>query len=449
MSLKPLGKRKLKKALFASFLAVLLAVSTTAGGVVLGISGKKAHAESLAEITVLKDVNVKAELGNVDGKGDYTLALKLTGNNVADVELLNPDKQIVFYAKELADKWSTKGTDGLADVKVSLTAITLDDLPALKDLVDQILGLLEPVGGLVAEVEKLVNNIGLLKVEGLTEVTAALDNLKNLTISLDKLLKYDEDIKVEILENGAVLIEFNDGLGQRIQSLVNDTVLPLVNDLLTAVGKLSVQLDTTLLNQVIDILNVELNQDSLLGSLLSSVLGLVNQTLKQLIDTVGNTVNELLQAVTGAEGALNQIVGLVKDLVVGLVDPVTQTVVGLLDDLANLNVLGSTEVTLDLTIKKPTGLNQEVKVYGAAIQESAITLNLLSSLIDYDTIVFNEKADTPPAEEPKDPEPEKPKEPEKPGIKLPDTATAAGAIGLTGLAALGAGLAARFVSRRK
>ena len=106
------------------------------------------------------------------------------------------------------------------------------------------------------------------------------------------------------------------------------------------------------------------------------------------------------------------------------------------------------------------GKDAEVKVFGKSVNASAVTIDVLSSFVNYDTIVFKEGKKEEPApepeepkkpEEPKQPEqpkqPEEPKKPEKPGIKLPDTATAAGTIGLAGLAALVAGIAARFYGR--
>ena len=71
----------------------------------------------------------------------------------------------------------------------------------------------------------------------------------------------------------------------------------------------------------------------------------------------------------------NNLLAPIKTTLVGTVTPllstVTSTLLGLLDDLVSLQVLGETTVDLNLTIDKPTGINGDVKVYGAIVNDSA------------------------------------------------------------------------------
>lgn len=446
MSSNSLGKKKtkkrMKKVLFTSFLAVILAVSTMVPGMLLGTgsSDNVAHAESLLDVNLLRNVTVEADLGNVEGEGDYTLDLKLTGTGVADVELVKPDKTVVFYAKEIADKWEPTGT---AHVEAKLLPISLKDIPAVTELLDGlILTLNDVVNGLVGTVNELNSKLiaptlPILEIEGLEALENAIAALANLDDALIDLTLYEEDIEVVVGDHGELIVTFTDALGQRLETAVNDVVVKLLQDVIDAIQALGIKVD---LSKVGDI--------PIVGDLpiLGDLLGAVGKTLDDLL-------GETLDTLVGPEGILFTVVDQLLDTVEGVLAQVTQTVLGLADFLLTLQVLGDTTVTLSTTVDKPVGFSGEVKVFGEGVNTSAITLDLLSSFVNYDTIVFNEG--TPPAEEPK-PEPKpapkpapKPEKPEKPGIKLPDTATAAGAIGLTGLTALLAGIATRLFGRRK
>lgn len=468
MSSNSLGKKKtrkgMKKVLFTSFLAVILAVSTSLPGMLLGSgnSDNVAHAESLAHVNLLKNVKVEADLTNVEGKDPYNLHLKLTGSGLADVELLNPSNTVAFYAEELAStgKWKPNGT---ATVNAKLTLLALEDIPGLANTVS---GLTSTLLGSVTDIldtlgvtldglaRELIGEKGVINIVGkesllgtVTNLTQGLDELlsKNLIEALNGLTITKKDVKVEVGSHGEIIVNFTDGLGERLEGIVKDVVVELVKQIEDTLRGLKLRIDVADLGDRL----IDESLEGPLSTLLRDLLNTVGGTLDPILDS---TVNELLdQLVTEVVAGL---VGEVRELV----DNLTTEVLKLLNGLLSLQVLGDTTVELDLTVDKPAiGKDADVKVYGGSVNRSAITIDVLSSFQDYDIITFKEG--TPPAEEPKpepkpQPKPEpkpqpKPEKPEKPGIKLPDTATAAGVIGLTGLTALLAGIATRLFGRRK
>lgn len=443
-------RKKIGKILFTSFLAVILAVSTTAYSALVASDKNVAHAESLADINLLRNVTVDADLGNVEGTGPYTLNLKLTGTGVADVELVNPDKTVIFYAQELAStgKWHPAGK---AHVRAELLPITLDQIPALIDLIDGLTGTLnETVKILIDAVDQLNRDVigpllPIIEIQGISELNKAISALENLGQALVDLTVFEGDVDVVVGEHGELIINFTDALGQRLATTVNDVVVKLLKDVLDAVKALGIKVD---LSQVGNI--------PIVGDLplVGELLGLIGKTLD---DLLGETLNSLV----GPNGLVFSVIDTLVVAVEDVLAQVTGTVLNLADFLATLQVLGKTTVEVPLTVDKPAiGKDAEVKVFGEGVNASAVTIDVLSSFVNYDTIVFKEGKKEEPApepeepkkpEEPKQPEqpkqPEEPKKPEKPGIKLPDTATAAGTIGLAGLAALVAGIAARFYGR--
>lgn len=65
-----------------------------------------AEAASLAEVQLLTDVAIDATLSPEDvapADGEpYNLNLNLNGTGLADIELVNPDRTVVFHAPDLA-----------------------------------------------------------------------------------------------------------------------------------------------------------------------------------------------------------------------------------------------------------------------------------------------------------------------------------------------------------
>ncbi len=440
-------KRMLKK------FFVLLTIVT-----ILGLNVRPfatAHAESLADVNVLQDVNVNAVLGNATGTSPYTLALKLTGTGLADVELVNPDKTAVFYSKELADKWTPNGK---AHVEAELLPISLADIPGVVAALNGVTSTLnDNVNTLLQTVNTIVNENGLtnqvIQVQGLTDLQAALAALNNLDDAVVNLTDYKDDITVTKGDNGEMIVNFSDALGTRLDTAVNDLVLKLLNDVVTAVDGLNIVIDISKLpdallnNPITDLLNNATG--GILGGLLGSgLVGNVVDNVEQLTSQLRIETDDLLDPFTPLLTTVTNLVGQISN---GTLD--------LLDGLASLQVLGTTEVSLNLNVVKPSGLNGDVKVYGAVVNTSVIDLTLLSSLVDYDTINFNETAGggtTPVTTTPVTTTPTTTPvatttatTTTTSGSTLPNTSTDMWIYGLTGISTLVAGIGTRRFARRK
>ncbi|WP_147534050.1 adhesive domain-containing protein [Bacillus marasmi] len=414
-----------------------------------------ASAKSLAEVSVFKNVDVEASLGDVAGTGPYTLDLNLNATDLANVDLINPDQTVVFYAKELSDKWDKEGT---AHVQSELLPIDVDDLtPLLAPVLGTVDGLVTDVtgivGDLVTDVDALINDNGLtggvITIDGLDELNdtlAALDNIDEALIdALDDVLVYEDDITVVQGDNGEFTITFSDGLGEHLEGVVNDLVLPLVSQLLAQVDALNIVVDLSGLDEAV--------LDGIVGDILDlPLLGIVKGLLPVLDPAVG-TIGEILDDLTeglviDANLILGPVKALLKDTIEPLVGTLLEDILDLVDSLVAIQVLGSTTVELnDITIKKPSGLNGDVKVYGAVLNNATIDLALLSSLVDYDTITFNEKTPTTPPTTPPTTTPTTPTTPG--GNTLPNTSTDMWIYGLTGISTMMAGLGTRYIGRRK
>ncbi|MEW8988017.1 MAG: adhesive domain-containing protein, partial [Bacillus sp. (in: firmicutes)] len=244
-------KRFLKKSLVLTAIAAILMLSLSS----------YASAKSLAEVSVFKNVDVEASLGDVAGTGPYTLDLNLNATDLANVDLINPDQTVVFYAKELSDKWDKEGT---AHVQSELLPIDVDDLtPLLAPVLGTVDGLVTDVtgivGDLVTDVDALINDNGLtggvITIDGLDELNdtlAALDNIDEALIeALDDVLDYEDDITVVQGDNGEFTITFSDGLGEHLEGVVNDLVLPLVSQLLAQVDALNIVVDLSGLDEAV------------------------------------------------------------------------------------------------------------------------------------------------------------------------------------------------------
>src|SRR5690625_2838965 len=136
-----------------------------------GFGTHEVQAATLAEVNLLTDVNVRADVSNIVGEGPYNLGLSLTGQGVADVGVLNPEKVAVFYAPELAGKMQE---DGPADVRVEILPITMDDVPALGTAVGGLTGTVTDLTtGLVSGIDEVIlltHLSELVEIEGLTEL---------------------------------------------------------------------------------------------------------------------------------------------------------------------------------------------------------------------------------------------------------------------------------------
>src|SRR5699024_3999459 len=110
-------------------------------------------------------------------------ALEVSGQSLANLELLGPDRVAVFQldlsglSQEVQDQIEIVASD--ANVSVDLTAVTMDDLRVLNGAIG---GITSTATGLVADVldtvDRLLDNVLLrpfVKIEGVDELSGAVD----------------------------------------------------------------------------------------------------------------------------------------------------------------------------------------------------------------------------------------------------------------------------------
>lgn len=280
-----------------------------------------ASAASLTEFQLLTDVAVNAQLGDADENGLYDLGLSLTGRGLADAELFGPERTVIFYSPDLADKWTVEGP---AQVRVEILPVTMDALPTVGNLIGDITQQLNTtVNDLVAAVDRIVNNpitAPLIRVSGLTELQDALSALNNIDGALADLLAYNDEVEAVVQPDGSILVNFSDGLGNHLESAVQDVVVQLLNDVVDAIGNVS-------------------------------------------IDILGG----------GISVPLEPLQALVQPLL-GLIDNISSGAVDLSNDLAGVQLLGRTEVTLNTKVDG-TDASGEVPIYGAGVHVVQLTFN--------------------------------------------------------------------------
>lgn len=288
---------------------------------------------SFTEVQLLTDVAITSDLNEPDEGERYNLNLNLTGTGIADVELVNPDRTVVFHAPDLAGQLVHSG--GTANVQVDILPINLqENLPTLYNLINPL------TNTLTTTIQTLLTVIAanpLATVNGIDELTASLDALNNLDDALDDVLSYSDNVEYIIGDNGTVVVSFTDGLGNHLNTAVQNIVLQLLNDVSEAIGDLSVSgVGSILINPVLNILT-----------------GLVQTTVTPLINNVAS----------------------------GSVD--------LVENLASANVIGNTNVNLDVLVNNPPGdVSGKIPVFGAGIQDSVIDIALLDSLQSQTTVTF-------------------------------------------------------------
>src|SRR5699024_7920723 len=290
------------------------------------------------------------------------LSLTMKSSGLADVEVLNPNIVVQFYAEELAGNLVEGGT---ADVTVDILPITEENLPGLYSAVG---GLTSTVTDLTNEVGTLVDELlniapGLLQVNGLDEVIASLDALNNLESSLSSLTSYHEQgVPVTINEDGVITVEYSDGLGQHLQETVDSIVIELLEDLSESLGNLEITLLEGGINtdNIIDIVQ-SLDNLPILGAALQPLLG--DGPVGKLLDALGGLLGPILDplikpllgpAVEGVVGVLedliNDLLSTVGDLtgdVTNLADSITDGTLDLVDELAALKLIAGTTVNVN------------------------------------------------------------------------------------------------------
>src|SRR5699024_7989222 len=113
--------------------------------------------------------------------------------------------------------------------------ITMDDLPILNDAIG---GITTTATGLVADVldtvDQLLDNALLrpfVTIEGVDELSIAVDALNNLDQAISDVLQYNTSQAVTVGPNGELIVDFSDGLGQHLETAVNDVVVQTLENL--------------------------------------------------------------------------------------------------------------------------------------------------------------------------------------------------------------------------
>src|SRR5699024_6056216 len=267
------NKRLRKVIVSTAFAGVLIASPISFNGENLSyknvLSTNTVSAESLANVQLLSDVSISAD----NTENPYEIALSMTGTGLAEAELAAPDRVGVFYIPELAGHMNEAGQ---ADVRVEILPITMEDLPALGSAVNGLTGTLTGlVTGLVEGIDDLLPALipsDLVEIKGLTELNSAIDNLNNLDSALGDLLAYEDQVDVVVNNDGSIVINFTDGLGEHLETAIKEIVQASLNDVSDAVNALEINILSGL---------------PIVGGLLDNI------TNQLLIPFVGNVTNEL------------------------------------------------------------------------------------------------------------------------------------------------------------
>ena len=311
------------------------------------LSTNTVSAESLANVQLLSDVSISAD----NAINPYEVSLSMTGTGLAEAELAAPDRVAVFYIPELAGHMHEAGQ---ADVRVEILPITMDDLPALGSAIDGLTGTLTGlVTGLIEGIDDLLPVLipsELVEIKGLTELNAAIDNLNNLDSALEDLLAYEDQVDVVVNNDGSIVINFTDGLGNHLETAIKDVVQSLLDDVSDAVNALEINI---------------LSDLPIVGDLLDSI------TNQLLLPFIGN----------------------VTDVLTSFTDDLTDGTIDLTNDLAGVQVIGEVSINANIIVDEPAsdyGVYGEVDVYGVALNTSVIDIKLLSNLEDKATLYFPE-----------------------------------------------------------
>src|SRR5699024_1252310 len=183
-------------------------------------------------------------------KHKTNFAKVVTCKSLAKVELLVPDRGTLFQldlselSQEVQDQIEIVASD--ANVSVDLTAVTMDDLPVLNNAIG---GITSTATGLVADVlstvDRLLDNALLrpfVTIEGVDELSGAVDALNNLDQAISDVLQYNITQAVTVGPDGELIVDFSDGLGEHLETAVNDVVIQTLENLVTALNGLNLEL---------------------------------------------------------------------------------------------------------------------------------------------------------------------------------------------------------------
>ncbi|HGW6169568.1 TPA: adhesive domain-containing protein [Enterococcus faecalis] len=314
-----------------------------------------AEAVTLSEVQLLTDTNVTANLSESDSDNYYNLNLGLTGKGVADVELVNPNKKVIFYAPELVGKLTKVGS---ANVSVEILPITMDKLPILNNAIGGVTsGLTNAVSKVLNVVDQLQSSLipkSLLEIKGIDELNQAVSSLNNINQALADLLKYEDSVDYTLNQDGTIVVNFSNGLTDHLRTAINDVVIKTLENVITAIQGVSIKILP--------------EAENILG------LGVIVRGLN-------NTIN---LAVGGLTSIAAQITGVINNISNGTLD--------ITSELGKIQLLGKTSVNLNVLVNRPVGITGDVKIQGAGVQNSIIDLALLSSLESFAIIHFPEES---------------------------------------------------------
>lgn len=383
-----LHKRKFLPILITSCLFLKPLAFTNINGLGSKIGQKKIKAEEVATINILQQI--EANGGNVN-RTDFkptTFDLSMESLGLLNVDLVNPTLHAQFQADEFRGNIVDGGT---ATVTLEILPITKENLPglyhAINGITDSVTTLTNEIGDLVAELESISE--GILQVNGLTEVIDALNALNNLETSLESLTAYKQEIPVTVSNDSGILtIEYGDGLGQHMESTINDVVIELLDDLVRALDSLEIKLIEGGINSrnIIELVK-KLENLPLLGRALSPLMG--DGVLGQILKILGGILDRLLEPLLGP--AVEAVVDILEDLINGLLDTaanlavevtdladnLTDNVLNITDGLAALRLIGGVNIEIkDIQVAEEVTDLVDVRVL--AVEEPVIDVSLFS-----------------------------------------------------------------------
>ena len=321
-------------------------------------------AQSLADVSLLTNVRITNSIDAaqpLEG-APYTLSLSLSGSGLADIELVDTNRVVAFSIPELAGQMTATGS---ANVSVDLTLVNLGDLPILGNVVGGLTGTLtSTVNGVLSLVSDLESSLipdELITIEGVDELQGSLDALNNIEQALADALQYNGTAPVTVKEDGTVTVNMTDGLGSNLETAVNSTVIGTLENLITSLNGVSISILP------------EAERIPLLGAVVRLLNGTINTTLSGLTGLAG-TVTDTLEALD---------------------------VPGLTTELARTQLLGSTNIDLNVEVDNPVdfeqGADNIVPVYGSVVNTAEIDANLIGNGTGQSEIIFPEQRDeTPP-----------------------------------------------------
>src|SRR5699024_8499258 len=214
------------------------------------------------------------------------------------------------------------------------------------------------VGNILKAVDDLQSSIipnSLLTIEGISELEQALAALNNVDQAISDVLQYNTTQAVTIGENGELIVDFSDGLGQHLETAVNDVVIETLENLVGALN----------------------------GVKLAILPG------AESIPGVGLIISGLNSAINGVLGGVTSLVGEVT----GVLDQLTDGVLDLSTDLAHVQALGQFNVNIpSVKINNANSCTigdvgeQGAQVKGAIVSDNNIDLTLLGTLEASDDI---------------------------------------------------------------